>query len=169
MQAKAASTNGADLPSLLLYHLSQLHLQLNLGVLQAFARDSVASPRIANEGKAWESRHHSTPITSINAAVWHAKTMLRAIRESLAVPGRHHPDPSEKRHVLEPPHLPYSIYFSTLVTWYGEYTPTGSRSLASNACIQGGIQLLGMLKVRVAKVLAGALRELLPDEDPLET
>jgi hypothetical protein len=52
--------------------------------------------------------------------------------------------------------------------WYHEYTSGGLCSLARNVCIENGIHLLEMLKVRVAKVLANALRELFPDENNVE-
>lgn len=163
--AKRLSQTLSDLPSMLLYHLSHLQLHVNLSLLQLSARRFIKAPETANEDqvhgllKSWASGR------SFAAALWHAKATLQIARDNLEVVPCGQSSMGAKRwRALEPPHLPYCIYFSTLIMWYGEYAATGFRSLARDACVKEGIQLLGMLKIRVAKVLIHALRELLPEE-----
>lgn len=157
-----------ELSPLLFYHLIHLHLQTNLGVLQRFARKFITLPETSHDKKIFEMLCQCTCGRPFTAAVWHAKAMLRLIREHITVPSRSQLKASDKFQALEPPHLPYCIYFATLIVWYHEYTSSGLYSLARNVCIENGIHLLEMLKVRVAKVLANTLRELFPDENSLE-
>lgn len=163
--AQASSRTTTDLPSMLLYHLAHLHLQVNLGILQRLARSFKAKPKTPSEEKISDIVRRCTRGPSFKAAVWHAMAMLRDIKEHVAVSGRRQPEFLERPQILEPPHLPYCIYFATLMVWYSEYVVTGSHSITGNTCIENGIHLLGMLNLRVAKVLANALRELFPDED----
>lgn len=163
--ANRSSQPGSNLSSMLLYHLSHLQLQVNLGLLQLSARGFAKTPETFKEEKAHEILQSCMRGRYFEAAIWHAKAMLRLVTEHLRVSDRGQPKTAGgQRRMHEPPHLPYCIYFGTLIVWYGEDSTTSSRSLARDARIKDGIRILGMLKIRVAKVLTHALRELLPDE-----
>ena len=164
VNAKASSLAPSDLPSILLYHLSHLHLQFNVNLLQISARSFVRLAETAQEEEIQKILQESIGSRRFDAAVWHAKAMLQLVQQSLGLSNRDRPQVADQKRILEPPHLPYCIYFSTLIAWYGEYRTSGIRSLARDACIRRGINILAMLKVRVARVLIHALRELLPDE-----
>lgn len=164
MNAQASSHRASNLPSLLIYYLSHIHLQVDLSFLQISALNFIKHPENDKEKKIHKMLKEYTCGRPFEASVWYAKAMLRLVRENLGMSGHDQSRTADGRRILEPPHLPYCIYFSTLIAWYGEYTATGLRSLARDACIKNGIHLLGMLKVRVARVLIHALRELLPEE-----
>jgi hypothetical protein len=164
MHLKSTSTKPNDLPSILIYHLGHLQLHVNLEFLQVSARDFMRPAQTTQEENIHRMLHHCISCRHFEAAVWHAEAMLRAVREGLDLLPHHQPKIIDKWRVLEPPHLSYCIYFSTLVVWYGEYLETGIRSLNRDARVKDGIHLLGLLKVRIAMVLTHALRELLPDE-----
>lgn len=162
------SSTAAQLSPMLLYHLTHLHLQINLGVLQRFARKFITLPETSHDKKIFGILRHCICGRPFAAAVWHANAMLRLIREHITTPSRSQLKVSDKLPVLEPPHLPYCIYFATLIVWYHEYNSSGLHSLARNVCVENGIHLMEMLKVRVAKVLANALRELFLDENSVD-
>ena len=168
VHAKETSPSTPELPCMLLYHLAQLHLQVNLGLLQRFARNFIAMPETSSEEKIFEKLRQCTRGLPFKAAVWHAKAMLRVIKETIGVPGPRELEMSATLPIFEPPHLPYCIYFATLIMWYGEYTSTGLHSSARDTCIENGIHLLAPLKIRVARVLRNALRELFPEEPRVE-
>ncbi|KAK5051938.1 hypothetical protein LTR84_002741 [Exophiala bonariae] len=164
LKAKRLCPTTTDLSSMTLYHMSYLQLNVNLGLLQLFACGFATDPKVTKEGNFHEGLKTCTSGRSFEAALWHAKTMIQEIKGELEVV---EPDRSNlgisKRRILEPPHLAYCIYFSILVVWCGECVSTGLLSLARDSCIKDGIQILDMLKIRVAKVLRRALCELLQD------
>ena len=165
VSAQSSSPRTTELPSILLYHLAHLHLQVNLGTLQRLARSFKANPRTPSDEKVSDIVRRCTRGPSFKAAVWHAVAMLRDIKDYVAISSRRQPEFLERLLILEPPHLPYCIYFSTLMVWYSDFVVAGAPSITGNTCIENGIHLLGMLNLRVAKVLANALRELFPDDD----
>lgn len=154
----------SELPSILIYHLSHLHLQVNFGILQRFSHIFVKVPDAPSEKKIFDTIRECICAPSFRAAVWHSHAIIRVVREMVAASGRRQLRISEHAHIFEPPHLPYCIYFATLVVWYHEYVKSGLVSAAREMCLENGIHLLSMLKVQVAKVLANALRELFPQQ-----
>lgn len=163
VNVKQSSMAVSDLPSILIYHLSHLHLQINFGILQRSSHDFVKASEASSE-KIFDTIRNCICAPSFKVAVWHAYAILRVVREMIAVSGRRQLQVSEQLHRLEPPHLPYCIYFATLILWYHEYVEKGPISSTREACLETGIHLLSMLKVQVAKVLANALCELFPEE-----
>lgn len=168
IKARSRSSSTLDLPSLLLYHLSHLRLKVNLRYLQTSARELVngVDTNTNQEGGLHQALQNYTSGRPFEAAVWHSKAMFHLVRDSMskATNSVGQSNSTTGPHALEPPHLPYCIYFSTLVMWYSEDTAGSSfRSLARDACIRSGINLLGMFKARIAKVLTSSLRELVTE------
>ena len=87
--------------------------------------------------------------------------MLQVVKEAMTRPLSRYKELNDRPDLMEPPHLPYCIYFATLILWYGE-SDGGYSNLARDKCIEDGAQLLFKLKAHVSKVLGSALEELLP-------
>jgi hypothetical protein len=154
-------TDSSTLPSMLLYHLASLRLRINLGLLQKCARNAQVTYGSVTERQTSNGMHEHIDGQGFQAALWHARTMLQVIKESLDNYGRHAADTRSRDLIPEPPHLPFCIYFATVVVWYSEVSADQALSVRSNVGIENGIYLLGLLRVRVAGVLTNALRELL--------
>ncbi|CRG82906.1 hypothetical protein PISL3812_00253 [Talaromyces islandicus] len=164
-EANARSTETTQPSSCLLYHLAHIHLQVNIGFLQRFAHIFTKMPDNPRTKKIVDRLQQCICGQPFKVSLWHARAMLCCLKEYISMPTRHRQEVAAAQHLLEPPHLPYCIYFATLLMWYNEYGSTGQHSLASDACIRNGAQLLGMLKVKVARVLANALCELSSEEE----
>ncbi|KAK5689348.1 hypothetical protein LTR97_012912 [Elasticomyces elasticus] len=162
MDERELPLSGSDLPTILIYHLMHLRLKVNLDFLQKSARE-FTTPRsqTSSSHDVLENYVRERPFA---IAMWHARAMLSMVQASLGVPSNATTPSTPSKRMSEPPHLPYCIYFSTMILWYGEFAKSGYRSLARDACIKQGVRLLGGLKIRVARVFIVALRELLPDE-----
>ena len=168
MGGKATAVSESNFPSRLIYHLMHLRLKANLDFLQKSARQFTNQPPHG----AGESSEHDIIRDFVRGrlfavAMWHAEAMLSIVQEYSSMlddASKRRTTSTSSRRMPEPPHLPYCVYFSTLIAWYGEFAKSGYRSLARDACIKRGIRLLGWLKIRVARVFILALRELLPDE-----
>ncbi|KAK0246881.1 hypothetical protein LTS09_017975 [Friedmanniomyces endolithicus] len=168
MGGKIFPLSESDFPSMLIYHLMHLRLKVNLDFLQKSARQFTNPPsHTANESSEHEILENYVRGRLFAVAMWHAQAMLSMVQENVGMPedlSKRTATSTSSQRMSEPPHLPYCIYFSTLIAWYGESENSGYRSLARDACIKQGIRLLGRLKIRVARVFILALRELLPDE-----
>ena len=165
MSAKAELPSNAevsDLAQTLLYHLAHINLHANLGMLQNFAHKFCHSSR-DNDTGVLNSLQVFVNGAEFEIALWHAKTMLQVVKEAMATPLSRHQQFKCRPDLMEPPHLPYCIYFATLILWYGESDARRSNS-ARDERIENGTQLLFKLKVHVSKVLGGALCELLSEE-----
>jgi len=140
----------------------------HLDFLQKSARQFTNPPsHTANESSEHEILESYIRGLLFAVAIWHAQAMLSMVQENVGMPediSKRTATSTSSRPMSEPPRLPYCIYFSTLIAWYGEFENSGYRSLARDACIKQGIRILGRLKKRVARVFILALRELLPDE-----
>ncbi|KAK0811750.1 hypothetical protein LTR75_005206 [Friedmanniomyces endolithicus] len=168
MGGKIFPLSESDFPSMLIYHLMHLRLKVNLDFLQKSARQFTNPPsHTANESSEHEILESYIRGLLFAVAIWHAQAMLSMVQENVGMPediSKRTATSTSSRPMSEPPRLPYCIYFSTLIAWYGEFENSGYRSLARDACIKQGIRILGRLKKRVARVFILALRELLPDE-----
>ncbi|KAK5704468.1 hypothetical protein LTR17_021850 [Elasticomyces elasticus] len=161
MGGRGLPLSESDLPTILVYHLMHLRLKVNLDFLQKSARQFTISPsQTSSDHEVLEHYVRGRPFA---IAMWHAQAMLSMVQEVLDMPANSATSTCSKR-MSEPPHLPYCIYFSTMILWYGEFAKLGYRSLARDACIKRGVRLLDRLKIRIARVFILALRELLPDE-----
>ena len=152
--------------TLLLYHMAHISLHCNLGYLQRLAGPVARIGRI--------SLHHSI-LASIAKwltgrhfviAKWHAENLLKIVKAALGNNPRNlrkhkTPPPPPKGPILtpEPPHLPFCIYYATLVLWYGNLLRAQDR-LLRDACLEEGARTLLQLDVRVAQHLGNALHEL---------
>ncbi|KAK3052790.1 hypothetical protein LTR09_006273 [Extremus antarcticus] len=165
---KISPLSQSDFPSMLIYHLMHLRLKVNIDFLQKSARQFTNPPsHTANESSENEVLENCVRGRLFAVALWHAQAMLSMVQENVGMSddlSKLTATSTSSRRMSEPPHLPYCIYFGTLIAWYGEFANSGYRSLARDACIKQGIRLLGRLKIRVARVFTLALRELLPDE-----
>ena len=152
----------SDLAQLLLYHLAHITLHANLGIFQNFSHQ-FRQPGTDNDTGMLKSLRTFINGAEFKVAHWHAKALLQVVKESMTAPLSRYQQLNGRADLMEPPHLPYCIYFATLVLWYGESDRRGS-TLARDKCIEDGVKLLFKLKVHVSEVLGGALRELLSED-----
>lgn len=162
---------------LTVYHMMNIMLHTNLTVLQSFAHSASGSTArdpmkssVAREIHAWtQDRHYKI-------ARWHAENMINSIEGAFTTStnrvehqNSHHPSSrssfwtTERRRLLyEAPHVPYAIYYATLVLWCGAVTDTStiSSSAAAHAMIATGERILSLHKVHIAQLLARVLNEI---------
>ncbi|KEF61798.1 uncharacterized protein A1O9_03368 [Exophiala aquamarina CBS 119918] len=148
--------------TMLLYHLTHINLHSNLRILQRSAKDFIDSANSPEPGKVSHSIATWTSTSHFDVASWHSEAIQSLVREAMSTARRRTQFHADKSHLLESPHLPFCIYFSTLVLWYGAGGKSGSDA-SGDVVIDNGSQLLLALKVKVAKHLASALNDLLSD------
>ncbi|KIV92371.1 hypothetical protein, variant 2 [Exophiala mesophila] len=158
---------------LTVYHMMNIMLHANLTVLQSFAHSSpgsaVRDPKkssIAKEIVAWAQDRN------FKISCWHAENMIASIEGAFSVPssrtehGYHHShhassNPEQRRLPYEAPHVPYAVYYATLVLWCGSVIVNGvvTSSTAALAQIARGERVLSLHKVHIAQLLARVLHE----------
>ena len=152
-----------DLSQVLLYHLTHINMHSNLELVQRLVHEVTKSPRSYDQGDyprllpIWvRSQHYRT-------SQWHAEAILHLVKETQAVIRRRSQTQKDDPILPEPPHLPYSIYFATVVTWFGIFIENGQTS-ALDAHVDTSVQLLFSFKAHVSKILGHTLCELLSEE-----
>lgn len=151
-----------DISQALLYHLGCINSYLNLGIILRYSHDFTKRSKIPSDSHFVNSIHDCITGPDFKVARWHAEIMLQLVKKTMSIPYHLNQLTKERQHMVEPPHLPYCIYFATLILWCGETDFSGGHSI-KESCIENGIQLLGSLKVRVSRVLGGALYEVLSE------
>jgi hypothetical protein len=157
--ARTQESDPPDLSQSLIYHLTYINLHSNLAVLQRFAHEFIRPAENQISPNAFDSLRAWVHGSDFPIALWHAECMLKRIRSSLPPLQRRNDPGVAKTRFLEPPHLPYCVYFATLIVWYGgtrEDSIHGSR----NGCIEAAVQILSRLRAPVSKVVSSALCEL---------
>lgn len=164
MYAKSLSPEDVGLSELLIYRLAYINLYSNLSLLQRYAHVFIDPVTCAAQDKnfdgiqAWVNGHDYSVVQ------WHAEATLRLIKNNIPTPYRRHHPPLQTSRCFEPPHLPYCIYFATLIVWYGGISPKSS-NISRNYSIEMATQLLERLEAPVSKVVSAALCELLVDSN----
>ena len=155
-----------DWSSFVLYHLMNINLHANLNLLQNFAHSAPNSTVRSDKGKisksihSWvHSRHHSI-------AKWHAESLISHTKNALAAQGRRNAQTSSRTtksstadFMHEPPHLPYGIYYATLILWCASIVKNNNR-MEGTVHLALGAQLLSSLRMRIAQLLESILKEL---------
>jgi hypothetical protein len=157
---------------LTIYHLMNIMLHANLAVVQHFAhsppgsaaRDAKKSA-IGKEITAWvQSRHYQI-------ACWHAEQLITTIEGAFMSSGnRSEQQPSSRTSVhaeprrlpYEAPHVPYAVYYATLVVWCRSVfkeEKTKSSTSGGWASIARGERILSLHDVHIAQLLAHVLNE----------
>lgn len=151
---------------ILLYHMVNISLHVSLDLLQCFARsktgdatDAARSLLITRVQKWISSRHGAV-------ARWHAiRIVLEAQSHFNKKPkptdedqGQSVSDDSNDASGLGAPHVPYSVYYATLVLWSAA-TISGSPQMEQELLLRTGSHVLNSMSVRIAGVLANALSE----------
>ena len=166
-----ARTQGhcVDWSALLLYHLIHISLYSNIGLIQRFAHSPIESPFRARSGKAFAYIEQWQQNSHYPVAKWHAQSILRRVKDAMSASQRRPSDTlgditagvGNGRSLILPeaPHLPYCVYLAGLVLWCGSVVSAEEKT--SNApSIDTCSQLLSRMRVRVAELLEGILREL---------
>ena len=167
------STNASHLA---VYHMLNIMLRANLTVIQSFAHSQPDSPaRDPKKGLAAREVHLWIRSPHYKFAHWHAEHMLTAIEAAFSSPAsrseqshfqrlserRSSSMPESRQLPFEAPHVPYAVYFATLIIWCGAMTEESSASisLAAQAAITRGERILSLHKVHIAQLLAHVLSD----------
>lgn len=162
-----------NLSHLVLYHMMGIILHSNLTVLQNFAHSAPGSAaRDAERGLAAREIHAWTKDRHYTIAQWHAENMISSIEAALteAAAARQTQCASARTSSLplelpglafEAPHVPYAVYYASLVLWAGAFTAPhlAKSSLSERAQLARGELILLAHKVHIAQLLARLLNE----------
>lgn len=167
---------GANPSSLAVYHMMNIMLHANLAGLQYFAHSHPGSeardPEKSSTGReihAWvQDKHYMI-------ASWHAENLTNGIENAFDTPSDRakkqdsrapltiHSSTSTEppRLPFETPHVPYAIYFATLILWCGAMVKDNncSSDASARAHLARGERLLSLHKVHIARLLACVLQE----------
>jgi hypothetical protein len=167
------SQSHATASDMAVYHLMHIMLHANLTVIQSFAHSTPDSAGrdpekslAAMEIHAWgRSRHYKI-------ARWHAERIVAAVEEAFNAPPSRSEMSSLPPHIrassgaeprrlpFESPHVPYTVYFATLVIACGEMCcESTSVSSSAQATIIRGERILSFHKIHVARLLGRVLSE----------
>ncbi len=151
-----------DPSHLAIYHMMNIVMHANLTVLQTFAHAPSDSPHrvgdksaVVPELRTWiHGRHY-------DIAQWHAERLISAVEGALPSNDSTASAPNlreERRLPFETPHVPYAIYYASLVLWCKDaILHLKSSSAQVKAPIVRGERLLLLHKVHVAQLLARVL------------
>ncbi|KIW48009.1 uncharacterized protein PV06_00648 [Exophiala oligosperma] len=160
-----------NLSHLVVYHMMGIILHSNLTVLQNFAHSGPGSAaRDAERGLAAREIHAWTNDRHYTTAQWHAENMIAGIEAALteAATARQTQHSSARTSslplelpglVFEAPHIPYAVYYASLVLWSGAFTAPNlvKSALPARAQLARGEQILLVHKVHIAQLLARLL------------
>ncbi|KIW92100.1 uncharacterized protein Z519_07084 [Cladophialophora bantiana CBS 173.52] len=167
---------GPEPSHLVVYHMMNIMLHTNLAILQSFAH-SVPNSAARDPKKSLAAReiHGWTQSRHYKVARWHAENMLSSVEGAFVtssnkaeaanpqqISSRSTFSTTEPRRLpFEAPHVPYAIYYATLVLWTGAATEeaAGSASISAQALIARGERILFLHKVHIAQLLARVLNE----------
>ncbi|KAK5227824.1 hypothetical protein LTR47_008395 [Exophiala xenobiotica] len=158
------------------YHMMNIMLHANLTVLQSFAHSPPGSAaRDPKKSLAAREMHAWTQDRQYKIARWHAEQMIVSVegaftstaktdqQGSQQPPSRSSFTASEPRRLPhEAPHVPYAIYYATLVLWCGAVIEErgGAQPASVQAPIARGERILSLHKVHIAQLLARVLNEI---------
>ena len=149
--------------TLILHHMICLNIHSNIDLLQRHARSVAKTRCLPTQANVFHTIERWRSSRQYAICTWHAtKILILGIS-----------DLTEVEHVgsrpnlsPEPPHVPFCIYFATLVLWYGAAGRPDheqqQRLKLGGSCIEIGARLLSNLKAHVAIHLRRALHELAP-------
>ena len=161
---------------LTIYHMMNIMLHGNLTALQSFAHSPPGSAaREPKKSLAAREIHAWTQDRHYKIAHWHAEHMIRALEKAFAtfpprtgqqfsnqVAGPASASSTETRRLpFEAPHVPYAVYYATLILWCGAavHESTAASSASAQAQIGRGERILSLHKVHIAQLLARVLNE----------
>ncbi|KAK4502775.1 hypothetical protein PRZ48_006201 [Zasmidium cellare] len=139
-------------------HMMVIMLHANLTILQLFAQSAPGSSvrdtekgGVAKEVYAWVQSYH------YEAAAWYAEKLVDTVEIAL---GRSQAQQLQ----FEAPHVPYAIYYASLVLWCKSFkAQTSTACSESRAPLVRGERLLSLHRMHVAQLLARILNELPKD------
>lgn len=164
-----------NLSHLVIYHIMSIMLHANFTILQSFAHSSPGSAgRDVKKGSAAREIHAWTQDRHCTIAEWHAENMLAGIETALndSMTARQMANRSSTRTsslsvtespclLFEAPHVPYAVYYATLVLWSGAFVAQkctdASSAVSARAHLARGERILLLHKVHIAQLLARIL------------
>lgn len=158
--ARTQRQSEGDLPHLLIYHLAYLNLYTNLPLLQRHAHQFLDPREHCGNLKSFAAIQVWLTGSHAPVAHWHAEAMMKLIRDGLGVSLPRQESMLKNAPAPEPPHLPYCIYFATLVIWFYRIREGMFMVGTRETPIDTAMQLLGELRAPVAKLMSTALHQL---------
>lgn len=156
--------------------MMNIMLHANLTVLQSFTHSAPeAAARDPKKSLAAREIHAWTQGRHYKIARLHAENMIASVEAAFAAPvnrsewqtpqrmasGSSSLNREVRRLPFEAPHVPYAIYYATLVLWCGAVFEenTVSSSTSTQGPIARGERILSLHKVHIAQLLARVLNE----------
>ncbi|KAK6429177.1 hypothetical protein LTR95_014676 [Oleoguttula sp. CCFEE 5521] len=163
-------TSFTDITALILYHVMQIVLHTDLTTLQAFIyADADSSRRTGRQEIASKALHLWMKSRDYDTAQWHAGQIMDLVESAIpyfkAAESRTnaHAAPAnsrslDKRILHEVAHVPYAIYYATIVLYVKDGAVAHKASASAvRAPILRGERLLSLLRIDVAQPLARVL------------
>lgn len=165
--------NAIGVAALVLYHLMNIAAHTNFLLVQNYAHLSSASGTSKKNETFYEacilrwvrSRHYEI-------AKWHAEKLLDTVKDARCTNLRAGADSSQNEagqtSKLPSPealaqtniaHVPYAVYYATLVLWCGAAANNGKDAPTTLSCLTRGRNLLSLQTLRIAAVMEHVLRD----------
>lgn len=154
-----------------LYHLMHMAMHANLLAVNNYAQSQASRHKQDCTKGSWHDliskwvhgRHYEV-------AAWHADSVLECVESAVDAEvkdvahnrhsqGQHFPV-STTRSAVDIVHVPYTVYYATLVLWCKLMVVDEANPAARHSCLRRGRDILKQLKLRIAAVLEGVLRKL---------
>ena len=132
-------------------------LHANFSVVQSFAY-SLQDQAAAEVSKWISTRHYAI-------ANWHADRILTVAEKAMVNISQKAPRSSPSSHSesrslpFGPPHVPYAIYYASLIVWVGLVQQRDLAPSLVRSPILRGERMLRLHKTQIANLLAGVLGE----------
>ena len=165
--------NSAEPASLVLYHLINIAMHTNLLLVQRYVHLRSKSDNLDKNQDPYQAsivgwvggRHYQT-------AKWHAEKILECVEAANNVglkeemnSARHNGtqraslSSEANKGEIDIAHVPYAIYYATLILWCGAAAVDGQSASTGLPYLARGTTLLSQQKLRIAKLLERVLRE----------
>lgn len=158
----------ADPAALILYHLLNIAMHTNLLVVQNYAHLQLRGENFDKD----KDPYHPSILRWVNGryyqiAKWHAERTLECVETEITLGSRE--DSNCIRHkgferapmtgAIDVAHVPYAIYYATLVLWCGTAVHETRNDLSQLSYLTRGRNILGRQKLRIATLLDRVLSQ----------
>lgn len=158
----------ADPAARILYHLMNIAMHTNLLVVQNYAHLPLSGETFDKD----RDPYHASILRWVNGrhyqiAKWHAERTLECVETESSLGSRE--DSNSLRHKgadrvpptgpIDIAHVPYAIYYATLVLWCGTAVHETRNDLGKLSYLTRGRNILGRQKLRIATLLDRVLSQ----------
>lgn len=148
---------------MLLFHLAQIILHADVHTLHRQALTAAQHASGSKQGIAHGAKARKIIENRLfTVALWHARAILH-LAQTIMSAAQDHPKRLVDVHAVptQPPHLPFCIYFATLIVWFHDIRHARDEQRTADDTIRSSSKLLLTLKASVSEALNSILTELL--------